>query len=586
MAHAESASGTLRTVRNVTGLRDILGSRQRPAGTRTPARAWDRWLLAAIYGGLNHANVRLRLWDGTSCGPAEPVATVVIHDRGALFSLAWQPDIAFGDGYASGRIDVDGDLVALLEALFRAKPDAEPAQIDDWVRRVLVSPNALHRSRDNIHHHYDIGNEFYQLWLDGEMVYTCAYFPTPAATLEEAQIAKMDHVCRKLRLRPGERVVEAGCGWGALALHMARATACTCARSTSRASRFDYARERARREGLGGRVEFIEDDYRNIARQCDAFVSVGMLEHVGRDNYPALGRVIDRVLAPDAAAACCTPSAATAGADASAGSSAHLPRRVSADAGGDARAIFEPARPLGARRREPAPALRAHAAALARALRAASRRGDARCSTSVRAHVAAVPGGLDRGFNTGIAAAVPGVVRARPQQQHRRGRGRISTTMKRGLRRAGREACDVADRRRRARRLDVRPRAARAGARRGHPRQGARSRATRSAPAGSRRAVVDALELDRSTTIATAACFQPITAFAPRASARRGAAGRRRRATRSTPVSYGIRRCEFDHFLLQRSGARVRPAKPLTSLRRDGDAGGAGSSTERSSRRW
>jgi cyclopropane-fatty-acyl-phospholipid synthase len=318
VAHAETASGTLRTVRNAAGLRDVLGSRQRPVGTRTPARAWDRWLLAAIYGRLNHANVLLRLWDGTSCGSAKPVATVVIHDRGALFNLAWQPAIAFGDGYAAGRIDVDGDLLALLEALFRARPEAEPAPVQDWLRRLLFSPNALDRSRDNIHHHYDIGNAFYQLWLDREMVYTCAYFPSPAATLEEAQIAKMEHVCRKLRLRPGERVIEAGCGWGALARYMASRYGVHVRAFNISREQIEYARERARQEGLSAQVEFIEDDYRNIAGSvrpgttivtnsgmttsavtCDAFVSVGMLEHVGRDCFPALAQVIDRVLAPD-----------------------------------------------------------------------------------------------------------------------------------------------------------------------------------------------------------------------------------------------------------------------------------------------
>jgi cyclopropane-fatty-acyl-phospholipid synthase len=349
VAHAETASGTLRTVRNAAGLRDILGSRQRPSGTRTPAQPWDRWLLAAIYSRLNHANVRLRLWDGTSCGPIapdqqpgpppsadftragvrgtarapdNPVATVVIHDRGALFSLARQPAIAFGDGYASGRIDIDGELVALLEALYRARPDPEPATAGGWLRRMFGSPNALSQSRDNIHHHYDIGNAFYQLWLDREMVYTCAYFPTPSATLEDAQIAKMEHVCRKLRLRPGERVIEAGCGWGALARYMASRYGVHVRAFNISREQIEYARERARKDGLSARVEFIEDDYRNIAgstrpgttivtgsatgsgvtttvQTCEAFVSVGMLEHVGRDYFPALAHVIDHVLAPD-----------------------------------------------------------------------------------------------------------------------------------------------------------------------------------------------------------------------------------------------------------------------------------------------
>ena len=336
MAHAETASGTLRTVRNAAGLRDILGSHQRPAGARTPARPWDRWLLAAIYSGLNHANVRLRLWDGTSCGPiveggvargapetpeitrarvqdhprapADPVATVVIHNRAALFDLAWQPEIAFGDGYAAGRIDVEGELVALLGELFRAKPEAdEPSPAMAWLRRVFDPPNALRQSRNNIHHHYDIGNAFYELWLDREMVYTCAYFATPTATLEEAQIAKMEHVCRKLRLRPGERVIEAGCGWGALARYMASRYGVHVRAFNISREQIEYARERARQEGLADRVEFIEDDYRNIAGNgagstrlaCDAFVSIGMLEHVGRDYFPALSGVIDYVLEPD-----------------------------------------------------------------------------------------------------------------------------------------------------------------------------------------------------------------------------------------------------------------------------------------------
>jgi cyclopropane-fatty-acyl-phospholipid synthase len=123
------------------------------------------------------------------------------------------------------------------------------------------------------------------------MAYTCAYYPTPDATLDEAQVAKMDHVCRKLRLRPGESVVEAGCGWGGLAMHMARNYGVKVRAFNISHEQIVYARERAVREGLAGQVEFIEDDYRNISGKYDAFVSVGMLEHVGVENYPELGRV-------------------------------------------------------------------------------------------------------------------------------------------------------------------------------------------------------------------------------------------------------------------------------------------------------
>ena len=194
-----------------------------------------------------------------------------------------------------GGLRFDGPLEPLLERIYvadlrRFRPSRRP-----WVSPLDGSRN---RARRSIHHHYDLGNDFYRLWLDREMVYTCAYFPTPEATLEDAQIAKMDLVCRKLQLRPGETVVEAGCGWGSLALHMARQYGVRVRAFNISHEQIAYARERAAREQLRG-VEFIEDDYRNISGTVDAFVSVGMLEHVGRAHYPELAAVMRRVLTAD-----------------------------------------------------------------------------------------------------------------------------------------------------------------------------------------------------------------------------------------------------------------------------------------------
>jgi cyclopropane-fatty-acyl-phospholipid synthase len=159
--------------------------------------------------------------------------------------------------------------------------------------------NSLAGSRRNIHHHYDIGNDFYRLWLDEEMVYTCAYFARPEMTLEQAQRAKMDHVAHKVQLKPGQQVIEAGCGWGSLAIHLAKHHGVSVRAYNISAEQVDYARKRAEAEGLTDRVSFIQDDYRNISGQCDAFVSVGMLEHVGQENYEALGAAIHRVLKPN-----------------------------------------------------------------------------------------------------------------------------------------------------------------------------------------------------------------------------------------------------------------------------------------------
>jgi cyclopropane-fatty-acyl-phospholipid synthase len=131
------------------------------------------------------------------------------------------------------------------------------------------------------------------------MVYTCAYFPTRDVSLEAAQTAKLDLVCRKLQLKPGERVVEAGCGWGALALHMARKFGVKVRAFNISKSQLTFARERAANEGLDDLVEFVEADYREIEGRYDVFVSVGMLEHVGQRHYRELGQVIDRCLPPD-----------------------------------------------------------------------------------------------------------------------------------------------------------------------------------------------------------------------------------------------------------------------------------------------
>jgi cyclopropane-fatty-acyl-phospholipid synthase len=160
----------------------------------------------------------------------------------------------------------------------------------------LLQNNTLRGSQNNIHRHYDLGNEFYRLWLDRQLVYTCAYFPSPEATLEMAQEAKLDYICRKLRLQAGETVVEAGCGWGALAVHMARDYGVSVRAFNISHEQILYARGLAERQGVAGRVEFIEDDYRNISGAADVFVSVGMLEHVGLRHFPEFSAAIHRTI--------------------------------------------------------------------------------------------------------------------------------------------------------------------------------------------------------------------------------------------------------------------------------------------------
>ncbi len=279
---------------------------EQPSAAATEA---DRWLARQLLDLVGRPNVDFELWDGqvvTASGRERHAdLRVRLEDRGALYRLLFKPTRTFGELYSAGRITVPGDLVVTLERVYAAMAEVErqagPAQ---RVARRLVAKrarrNTLEGSRENINSHYDLGNEFYELWLDREYTqYTCAYYPDRAATLEQAQVAKLELVCRKLRLQPGETVVEAGSGWGGLARYLVRHYGVKVRSYNISSEQVAYARARAHREGLDDAIEYVEDDYRNAEGSCDVFVSVGMLEHVGIDNYPVLGRTIDRVLKDD-----------------------------------------------------------------------------------------------------------------------------------------------------------------------------------------------------------------------------------------------------------------------------------------------
>ncbi|MFQ5981885.1 MAG: class I SAM-dependent methyltransferase, partial [Woeseiaceae bacterium] len=261
-----------------------------------PVNEFDRLAAQWVMAFLGKPRIALRLWDGNELYFAEGTAVGVIEfrDRRALLDVLLHQSVGFGEGYARGRIEVDGDLLELVNETARAVSDRRHSSYyRDKLRSLLKSirGNTLARSQDNVHHHYDLGNDFYEMWLDERMVYTCAYYEHAQATLAEAQVAKLDHVCRKLELKPGQAVIEAGCGWGALAMHMAEHYGVTVKAYNNSHEQVAYARKLAADRGLGERVEFIEDDYRTISDQCDVFVSVGMLEHVGRKNYHTLGKL-------------------------------------------------------------------------------------------------------------------------------------------------------------------------------------------------------------------------------------------------------------------------------------------------------
>ena len=263
---------------------------------------FDQWLARKLLVEIGNPPVSIKLWNNEEiiCSTLNPVTRIKIKDRSSVFMLLVNPGLHFGDLYSTGKIDIEGDIPLFLDIIYRyLHKRNKHSLLSFWIKNRPRS-NSLTDSRKNIHHHYDISNEFYQQWLDHEnMQYTCAYFPDPSMSLEQAQIAKMHHICRKLSLKPGQKVVEAGCGWGGLARFMAKEYGAIVKAYNISHQQITYAHQKMLQENLAEQVEFIEDDYRNIQGNYDVFVSVGMLEHIGIDNYHKLGEVINSILKED-----------------------------------------------------------------------------------------------------------------------------------------------------------------------------------------------------------------------------------------------------------------------------------------------
>ena len=249
----------------------------------------------------------VRFWDGSELGPGQTGSapdTIVIRNRRGLTYAVMRPDqLGIGRGWVSGDIDLEGDLYRVMAAGsklygfdFTAREKLEALRIAARLGVIRVPPpkppsveakvggrlHSLRRDREAIQHHYDVSNGFYRMFLGPTMVYSCAYFDSPDDSLEEAQTRKLDVICRKLRLKPGERMLDIGCGWGALMIHAAANYGVRVVGVTLSEEQAAFARRRIIDAGLSDQCEVRIQDYREVSDgPYDKIVSVGMFEHVG-----------------------------------------------------------------------------------------------------------------------------------------------------------------------------------------------------------------------------------------------------------------------------------------------------------------
>jgi cyclopropane-fatty-acyl-phospholipid synthase len=262
---------------------------------------------------FSEGGLRLRLPGGRLVPLGDPSAepnplTVAIRSNRALARIARNPGLHLGEAYADGDLVIENgglwDFVDLIGRNMAHRPLQYPNLWSHIRRRWInwrTTANGRAAARHNVEHHYDLSLDLYRRFLDEDLQYSCAYFAHPKATLEEAQRAKKAHIIAKLRLEPGHRVLDIGCGWGGMALSLAEAGAHAYGVTLSK-EQFATARERAAQRGLGQRAQFDLRDYRDVEGPFDRIVSVGMFEHVGLPNYETYFRNVARLLKDDGVA--------------------------------------------------------------------------------------------------------------------------------------------------------------------------------------------------------------------------------------------------------------------------------------------
>ncbi|MEA3121680.1 MAG: cyclopropane-fatty-acyl-phospholipid synthase, partial [Paraburkholderia sp.] len=264
---------------------------------------WEKKLAQWVDDVRTRANLpaRLVLWDGQQLdfgNFSAPQVTLKVNHASALPLLLAPSLDNLGEAYVKGKIDIEGKLTDIINVSY-SLARSTVTSASKLARVVRYFNHTKASDKKAIQYHYDVSNAFYKLWLDENMLYSCAYFENGDEDLCTAQLKKIDHILRKIQVQPGQRLLDIGCGWGALVLRAAQRFGAQCVGVTLSQNQFDLAKERVKAAGLHDRIEIRLQDYRDVQGPFDRITSVGMFEHVGRKNLPAYFKKIRELLADD-----------------------------------------------------------------------------------------------------------------------------------------------------------------------------------------------------------------------------------------------------------------------------------------------
>jgi cyclopropane-fatty-acyl-phospholipid synthase len=244
-------------------------------------------LLRTLSNNLSEIPFEVRFWNGEAerFGEGAPSFVIIFRHEGAVKHIFARGSMGFAEEYVAGNIDIEGDLCQLVRLGMDSRFQDMKLSLktkSEILFRHIASLNTIKRSPKNIAHHYDLGNNFYKLYLDESLTYSCAYFKNRNDSLESAQQQKYEHICRKLQLKEDETLVDIGCGWGGMLLYAAEHYGVKGLGCTLSVHQAEFAKEKVVKKGLEKSITILLEDYRNIKGQFDKFVSIGMFEHVGK----------------------------------------------------------------------------------------------------------------------------------------------------------------------------------------------------------------------------------------------------------------------------------------------------------------